>query len=199
MKIITEEERNAETEAVLRGGAKGLVIGTLCSLGLFAAAKFRYKKILNLSTSGKCAIFITPPIFFVTVEAEKANTLFDQSMYSHEEQTRLKIENDQKWTNMTRNERVKITLNENKYKIITGLWALSLWGSWKWADRDKLLSKAQKFYNARMYAQFITIALLLGSIGLSMRDEQKNKKRTSRDDYFNRVIKVTKSESEGTA
>lgn len=51
-----------------------------------------------------------------------------------------------------------------------------MWGSWVYVNRDPLLTKTQKFVTARMYAQFLTVGLLLASIGLSMYEENLNKK-----------------------
>ncbi|QPG72744.1 hypothetical protein FOA43_000045 [Brettanomyces nanus] len=194
MKVINKEERAAHDAAVKWGGAKGLVIGTAVSCGLYVAARFRYKKILALTASAKTAIFVTPPAFLISLYGELASNGFDRNMYSSESSQRAIIEEHKKWDAMSTKNKITITLNDNKYKIITGLWALSLWGSWEYASRDKLLSRAQKFYDARMYAQFITILLLLGSIGLSVQDENKakGKKLTNQDRYLNEMMSSEK-------
>lgn len=193
MKVITEEEKNAENKAVLLGSVKGLAIGAMCSLGIYAAAKARFRPLLRMSASAKSATFVTPPLFFALVDAEKENNKFDKEMYSHDEEEREKKVQRNVWNSMSTKEQIRSTLSSEKYKIITGVWALSLWGSWKLANRDQLLSKAQRFYNARMYAQFVTILLLLGSIGLSMKDEQKHRNTIRRDDYFSRILSAAKS------
>ena len=193
MKVITEEEKNAENKAVLLGSVRGLAIGAMCSLGIYAAAKARFRPLLRMSASAKSATFVTPPLFFALVDAEKGNNKFDKEMYSHDEEEREKNVQRNVWNSMSTKEQIRSTLSNGKYKIITGIWALSLWGSWKLANRDQLLSKAQRFYNARMYAQFVTLLLLLGSIGLSMKDEQKHRNTIGKDDYFSRILSAAKS------
>ncbi len=192
MKVITEDEKKAEKKAVLLGSIRGLAIGALCSLGIYAAAKSRFRPLLRMSTSAKSATFVTPPLFFALVDAEKGSNQFDKEMYSHDEEEREQKAQKAIWNSMSTKEQIRSTLSNGKYKIITGIWALSLCGSWKLANRDQLLSKAQRFYNARMYAQFVTILLLLGSIGLSMNDEQKRRNTIDRNDYFTRILNAAK-------
>lgn len=186
MKVVTKEERAAHESAIYWGGLKGGLIGSAMSLGLYGLCKYRYPKVLKLGTSAKTAIFITPPAFMASLFGELGSNNFDHDMYSSDYSQKETIEAHRRWAAMSTKDKVVSTLNENKYKVITGLWALSLWGSWAYVDRDKLLTKSQKFYEARMYAQFVTIILLLGSIGLSMSDENNEKagRKLSQDDQM---------------
>ncbi|VEU21389.1 DEKNAAC102311 [Brettanomyces naardenensis] len=195
MKVVNREERAAHDSAVLLGGVKGLAIGAVASLGIYALARFRYPAISRLGASAKTAIYVTPPAFMASLTAELGSNNFDHSMYSSEASQKKLLEEHKKWAALSTKEKTIFTLNENKYKIITGLWALSLWGSWAWVSRDKLLTKAQKFYDARMYAQFITIILLLGSIGLSIQEEKSGlakKKLKPDDEYLSEMMQSSK-------
>ncbi len=194
MRITTKEERKAHDNYVLLGGLKGIAAGFAISAGIFAYARFKYpKKLTTWTYSMKTAVAITPPAFGATVAGELASQRFSERSDAPNSSMNEALKEEQKeWSSMTQSQKIVSSINNNKYKIITGLWALSLWGSWKYASRDKLMSKAQKFYDARMYAQFVTIVLLLGSIGLSMMDENKSKSKNienqADDDYMRRIM-----------
>lgn len=56
----------------------------------------------------------------------------------------------------------------NKYKIIVGAWAASLGGSFYLINRDKLMTMSQKIVQARMYAQGLTVIILLATMAVSV-------------------------------
>lgn len=191
MKIITPEERKAHDHAVLMSGLKGAAIGTAVSLAasLFAVKKYP-QKVNTMTYSIRTALFVTPPTLGAAIGGDHGSQNFDKDNYlikTKEYQVEQEEEKD-KWKGMSQKDIALTVIDENKYKIITGLWALSMWGSWEYVNRDKLLTNSQKFYEARMYAQFITIILLLGSIGLSMTDENKSKKMEVDDDEFMKTM-----------
>lgn len=172
MKLITSEEKNAHWNVIMTGGIKGLMLGTAMSVGIFALAPSKYPRLLKMPWSIKTAIFVTPPAFTASVNAELCSSEFDYDMYSSESSQKRILEEHRRWSSLTTTEQAVETLNNNKYPIITGLWAASMWGSWLYVNRDPLLTKTQKFVQARMYAQFLTVGLLLGSMALSMYEEK---------------------------
>ncbi|OLL24836.1 Respiratory supercomplex factor 2 [Neolecta irregularis DAH-3] len=62
----------------------------------------------------------------------------------------------------------------HRYHIILGSWALGMGGSFALVARNKYLTTGQKLVQARMYAQAITLAVLLGTAGLSQVGEDGN-------------------------
>ncbi|QPG72784.1 hypothetical protein FOA43_000086 [Brettanomyces nanus] len=195
MKVISDEELKEHNKWVLQAGLKGAGLGVIISLGIFGLARYKFPtRVANMTWSVRTGAFVIPPAFCITVNAANASESFGSLKYNDDvalSEARAK-ENDD-WSAMTGRQKTIQVLNSNKYKIITGLWALSMWGSWKYVSRDKLLSKSQKFYDARMYAQFITIVLLLGSIGLSMMDDKdaKNSRKfddLADDDYMRQIM-----------
>ncbi|KAG7807806.1 hypothetical protein KL921_004101 [Ogataea angusta] len=150
--------------------------------------------LLKMPWSIKTATAIIPPAFTTAVNAELASTRFDSEMYSSEFQQRKVLEEHRRWAKLSPTEKVVESLSNNKYKIITGLWAASMVGSWMYVNRDPLLTRTQKFVQARMYAQFITVALLLGSIGLSVYEENHhlNHKERGEDAYLREVLEANR-------
>lgn len=175
MKLISEEEKRAHNRMVQIGGMKGFLFGTLVSVGIFGFAPRFYPKIFNLPWSIRTAVFVVPPAFAATVNAELESQAFDYQMYSSESSQRRLLEEHQRWESLTKSEKTIEVLDGNKYKIVSGLWVVSMFGSWHFVNKDHLLTKTQKLVQARMYAQFITVGLLLGTLALSMMEEKVEK------------------------
>ncbi|ANZ73391.1 BA75_00825T0 [Komagataella pastoris] len=186
MKLVTEEEINAHNTAVFWGGVKGAIIGTSVSLAIYGIAPRKFPRLFKLPWSIRTAVAIIPPTLATAVFAEKSSTAFDEQMYSSEYTQRVVLQEHKRWNSMSLGQKVVDSLSEHKYKIITGLWALSMYGSWVFVDRDPILTKTQKFVQARMYAQFLTVGLLLGSIGLSFYEEQNAVDHSSLAEKSNR-------------
>ena len=201
MKLVTKEEIEAQQNATLAGGAKGFLAGSLMSLGIYAAAPRYYPRLLKLPYSIKTAVAVIPIAVVTTVVAELASNNFDNQMYASDYTQKKTLEEHRRWSQLSTADKTIEVLNGNKYKIIVGLWAGSMWGSWAYVNRDKLLTKTQKFVIARMYAQFLTVGLLLGSIGLSMWEENRAKKNhtekvvISDDDAFLKEV-IAEGEAE---
>lgn len=176
MKLLTEDEVDAHWYATGAGAIKGLAAGTLFSVGLFKLGGRRYPKFFNnLTWSIRTAIFISPPTIATTIWAEEASNAFDREMYSNEfdeNARKQKLEEYSKWAELPLSQKISGGLINHKYKIILTGWAASMYGSWVIVDRDPIMSKAQKIVQARMYAQFLTVGLLLGSVALSLYDEK---------------------------
>ncbi|EDO18785.1 hypothetical protein Kpol_1028p60 [Vanderwaltozyma polyspora DSM 70294] len=170
MKLLTAEEIEANRYHTLMGGLQGLGAGLLIS-----AVGFKYgpKKFPKFKPSAwpwsmKTALFITPPTLLSAICAEEASNKFDEITYGSGKESKEYLEDQVRWQKLSFKEKCLEGFSNNRYKIITGAWALSMWGSWELVNRDKIMSSAQKAVQARMYAQFITVALLLGSMMLSM-------------------------------
>lgn len=179
MKLISEEEKKAHSNVIMVGGIKGLLLGTALTGGLYAFAPKHYPGIFKLPWSIRTAIFVVPPAFIAILNAELCSNDFDYEMYSSEASQKRILAEHKRWEALSTSEKAFEVISTKKYSIITGLWAASMWGSWVYVNRDPLLTKTQKFVTARMYAQFLTVGLLLGSIGLSMYEEnlEKGKKK----------------------
>ncbi|SMN21576.1 similar to Saccharomyces cerevisiae YNR018W AIM38 Putative protein of unknown function [Maudiozyma saulgeensis] len=176
MKILTSEEINAHSAYTLKGGALGAVVGLAGSAALFRFLPKRFPsfKPSQMTWSVKTALFITPPTLFTAICAEEASNRFDALKYSGNYQSEEAAEKQAAWDKLTRTEKTIESLNNNKYKIITGIWAASLYTAWEIINRDKIMNATQKAVQARMYAQFITVILLLGSVALSSYEKKLN-------------------------
>lgn len=204
MKILTSEEIEAHRYHTLAGGLKGAIAGLVISGAIFKLGPMRYPKFnpKAMTWSIKTALFITPPTLLTAICAENASTNFDELMYGSGSESSQALEEHKRWKNLSLKHKIVESLSDNKYKIITGLWAASLYGSWVFVNRDKIMTKTQKAVQARMYAQFITVALLLGSMGLSMYEQNMNpgKQKQTEQRRWDRLLeeaeKAEKAEQE---
>lgn len=184
MKILTKEEKKAHETATLHGAFKGAIVGSVLAVGLYTFASKKIPRFATVPWSVKTATCVIPLAATTHTMADNASTSFEYEMYCSEKSQENLMKEYQRWQALPLQDKAIEALSNNKYKVIVGSWGLSLWGSWLYASRDKLLSRAQKFYNARMYAQFFTVGLLLASIGLSMYEEEQGKKHDNHSDLY---------------
>ena len=74
-------------------------------------------------------------------------------------------------------QRAKEWGRENRYSIVTASWVASMGIALGLVGRDPYLSRAQKLVQARVYAQGLTIAILLATALLEVGDASKGKGR----------------------
>lgn len=198
MKILTAEEIEAHRYHTLAGGLKGAVAGLIISGAIFKFVPMKYPKFnpKNMTYSIKTALFIAAPTFLTAICAEEASTKFDELMYGSGSESSNAIEEHKRWKTLSVSEKLVEGLSNNRYKIITGAWAAALYGSWAFVNKDPIMTRTQKAVQARMYAQFITVALLLASMGLSMYEQKlhPNKQKQNEDRRWEKLLKEAEKE-----
>lgn len=176
MKIIDKHEIDAHKAYVLAEGAKGLFYGSVLSLGLFAYLKTRHPaRFARFNTSLKTAILVMPTISVTAFLADQGSVEFDRQMYQAGHTNKQMLDEYKQWQDLPLSEKIVTGLATNKYKIVLSAWLASMYGLWVFVNRDKVMPAAQKLVQARMYAQAITIVLLLSTLGLAMKEAEINK------------------------
>ena len=66
---------------------------------------------------------------------------------------------------------------ENRYSIVAGSWVASMAVSLGIVGRNQFLSTAQKLVQARVYAQTLTIAVLIASAAFEIGDQNRGEGR----------------------
>lgn len=178
MKILSDEEKNEHWNVVLQEGAKGTLVGLGLSFGLVSLIrKRRPAAYSHFSPSMKAALWAMPTVSAAAFFADQGSVKYDEQKYRSDYFLKLEQEEETKFGQLSTGEKIATKLNQNKYKIIIGAWAGSLYGSWRLVDRDPYMSTAQKVVQARVYAQGITVVLLLSTIILSMYEADLKKKQ----------------------
>ncbi|ABN68571.2 predicted protein [Scheffersomyces stipitis CBS 6054] len=177
MKIVSEEEKLAHRKVVLTEGLKGCLVGVGMAYGIVRAVKYRYPvRFSQMNTSIKTAMWAMPTILMGAFFADDGSVKFDEDIYRSDYLKKQEMEKLANYNKLSSTDKALHNLNENKYKIIVGAWATSLYGSWTLVNRDRYMTKAQKIVQARVYAQAFTVVLLLGTILLSMHENEMLKK-----------------------
>lgn len=200
MKLLDDEERNAHWNAVLYEGAKGLVIGAGVSALLVAGVKRRYPvAYASYNPSVRAAMWAMPTISVSAFFADNGSLKFDEAQYRLEYYKKLDDEKLRRWQSLSTGDKAFTLVNDNKYGIIIGAWGASLWGSWAIVNRDKYMTVAQKAVQARVYAQAITVVLLLGTLLLSMHERTLAEKEPAPVPEWKRYLEEQEMEKKGVA
>ncbi|CAO1629797.1 unnamed protein product [Sympodiomycopsis kandeliae] len=161
--------RQAQYDAALKGGMKG------GALGLGAGLPTAY--LLNRSWAPFRNLTLPLKAFFVTavtlssgvIAADKAGIAFERGGYSDQgarlERKTLSRE-EQQWQDLSIADKALTWTKENKFSVVAGSWVASLGGSFAYIQYQPL-SFAQKLVQARVYAQGLTLASLLGMAAIT--------------------------------
>lgn len=178
MKILTQEEIEDHKNHVLKENLKGLAVGA--GVGGLMIAGIRKKwpaQWKSLNTSFKAAIFAMPCITIAAFYADDGSLEYDKEKYQGDYLKRMAEAKQETYSKLSKSEQLIHKVNEHKYPLIIGAWAASLFGCWKLVDRDRYMLKSQKIVQARVYAQAISVVLLLCTLLLSYRDNEIKKKQ----------------------
>ncbi|CAG8768878.1 30314_t:CDS:2, partial [Gigaspora margarita] len=145
MKILTKEEEEEHYRATVKGGIKGAIIGLGVSLGVSLVAQ-RYSRFYqHLTLPIKAFLVSSGATAACITSAERAGLNYERRRYGFYQP--VKEPHQQLPTTRV----VKDFISENRYSIVCGSWAL---------------------IQARMYAQALTIVMVLATAGLSMSSNQ---------------------------
>lgn len=178
MKILTKEEEDAHYNATVKGGSIGGAIGLGVGLvGVYAASK-RFHTINSLTLPMKAFLVTSSTTFASIVSADKASRKFEfdrdpQRQYRDSATSDLEAARSQE-TTFTK---VKEWAKENRYPIVTASWVASMGIAFGLVSRNKYLTGAQKLVQARVYAQGLTLAVLVATAAFETSDAAKGKGR----------------------
>lgn len=170
MKILSQQEEAEHYSRVLEGGFKGGLTGlTFGSLGLFLARRFS-PGIRSLTIPFQAFLVTGVSTFSLIIGADRYSRNYEQTLYTkYDEQV---VTSSQ--TALSPTQRAMKTFNQYRWHFIGGSWVTGMVGSMLVVNRNKYLSTSQKLVQARMYAQGITLAIILLSAGIAAQDATDN-------------------------
>ncbi|CAG8581501.1 21956_t:CDS:2, partial [Racocetra persica] len=152
--------------ATVNGALKGAVLGLGVSLGVSLVAQ-RYSHFYQKLTLPLKAFLVSSGTSAVCIiGAERAGLNYERKRYGHYQPAKKLHQTD------STVQVAKEFISENRYSIVCGSWALCMAGSLTYTYRNKYLSFAQKVVHARMYAQALTILMVLATAGLSISSKE---------------------------
>ena len=178
MKVISKEEERAHYKTVLHGGLVGGTLGLgLGMLGVVVAQR-RYPAFRQLTLPFRSFLVTSAGTFGAIVNAESYSNAFHKAnnpMNFYKDEAQLAREAAER--NFTSMERAQAWGRQNRYKIVFTSWLASM-GLALWiVGRDRYLSPPQKVVHARMYAQGLTLAVLIATAALETADAKSGSGR----------------------
>jgi len=178
MKVLTKEEEAAHYNATLKGGFNGLVLGLATGgLGVYAASR-RFQLIRNLTLPMKTFLVTSSSTFAGIIAADRASRSHE---WNRDPQRKYKGESalaeESLKANETSLQKAKEWGRENRYPIVTASWVASLGIALGIVGRNPYLTRAQKLVQARVYAQGLTLAILIATAALEVGDANKGRGR----------------------
>jgi len=116
--------------------------------------------------------------FAAIISADRASRNYEWARDpARQYRDRASIQAEDARANETTLQRLKDWGRENRYPIVTASWVASMGLSFALVARNRYLTTAQKLVQARVYAQGLTLAVLVATAALEVGDANKGKGR----------------------
>jgi hypothetical protein len=171
MKLLTKEEEDAHYNACLESGFYGGAFGIgLASIGVYAASQ-RWPAFNRLTLPLKAFIVTSTGSTVAIIRAEDASHAFGKTRTADRQyvDTTAKVLQRAK-ESRSKTEKAFDWAKENRYPIVTASWVASMGIALALVRRNPFLSKAQKLVQARVYAQGLTLAVLIATAAFETHD-----------------------------
>lgn len=207
MKVLTKEQEDRHYHEVLKGGGIGGLVGLGLGLGGIAIATRRYGTIRNLTLPFKAFLVSSSATFGLIINADRASAKYKEAtnpMYGYRDDASIALEKARE--NLSTYDRAMAWGRDNRYNIVFGSWLASMGAAFAIVNRSKYMTGAQKLVQARVYAQGLTVAVLVATAIFEMNDAKKGSGRWQtvmvadpNDPEHKRMIekKIHKEEYEG--
>lgn len=173
MKVLTKEEEVSHYREVIKGGIIGGTIGLGIGLGGSYVLSRRWHLFQSLTLPLKAFFITSSGTFLAIINADRRSRAFERERYSanlFQDTTARKLAEEH--ANMTTWDKAKSFGREYRYPIVTASWAASMAGSLAMVSRNKYLTTAQKLVQARMYAQGLTLLILVATAAFEVSESR---------------------------
>ncbi|CCL99405.1 uncharacterized protein FIBRA_01423 [Fibroporia radiculosa] len=170
MKVVTQEEMDAHMRATIVGGAKGFTGGLAVALPISYALNRRWGYYRQLPPSLKAfgVIMVAVPSFVIS--AERAGLRFEKEHWTDlgKEELDAKVAREQaRWESLSLSQKARDVAARHEYGFIGGAWAATMLGAFGYIMRNPYQTFPQKVVQARMWAQGLTIGILIAAGALT--------------------------------
>jgi len=178
MKILTKEEEEAHYRATLKGGILGGTVGLTLGAAAVYGAHVRFHTFRGLTLPMKAFLVTSSSTFAAIISADRASRKYE---WDRDPQRQYRDKTSQDISAAKENEniwqRLKDWGRENRYPIVTASWVASMGIALGLVGRNPYLSRAQKLVQARVYAQGLTLAVLIATAAFEVGDKNQGKGR----------------------
>jgi len=178
----SDTSARATLQGGILGGLSGLAVGTLGVLG----ATRRYPAFNQLTLPLKAFLITSAGTFAGIISADHASRSYESGRnpanqaYASREEERRKAE----VSGMTWTQRAMAWGKEERYKIVGASWLASMVAAFAIVGRNPYLTGQQKLVQARVYAQGLTLAVLIASAAFEVQDSRDEKGRYETKEYI---------------
>lgn len=179
MKVISKEEEQEHYGVVIRGGLIGGSVGLALGLAGVMGASKRYPAFRQLTLPFRSFLVTSSGTFGAIVLAERYSVNYQRShdqMNNYLEATHRALEEARR-AEKTEWQRMMDWGRENRYSIVFASWLASMGIALAMVGRNKYLSTSQKLVQARVYAQGLTLAVLIATAAFETADAKAGKGR----------------------
>ncbi|KAK9319544.1 hypothetical protein V1517DRAFT_332121 [Lipomyces orientalis] len=157
---LTAEQRAAyEDRMKYIGFFKGATLGASVGLGFNYLAKMRFPVVYK-SVTFRVAAFMIP---FIGLSRVGADRELSHAIYRERGVYQRAQEEEAQFSKLSAGDKIKDFAFKNRLSLIFGAWIASLGASGYMVSRDKLMTRSQKIVQARMYAQGLTLLLVIAT------------------------------------
>lgn len=178
MKILTKEEEQAHYNATLKGGITGGTVGLILGGAVVYGANARFHGFRQLTLPMKSFLVTSSATFAAIISADRASRNFENARDpSRQYRDRASADLETVRAQESTFQKLKDWGRENRYPIVTASWVASMGIALGLVSRNPYLTGAQKLVQARVYAQGLTLAVLVATAAFEVGDASKGKGR----------------------
>ncbi|KAK5663502.1 hypothetical protein OQA88_3932 [Cercophora sp. LCS_1] len=178
MKVISKEEEDAHYKVVIKGGLVGGSIGLALGLAGVVGASRRYPAFRQLTVPFRSFLVSSTGTFGAIVTAERYSVNFQRA---RDPMNRYLDESQRAADEIRKAESAPKKFmdwgRENRYSIVFTSWIAAMGLAMAMVGRNKYLSTSQKLVQARVYAQGLTLAVLIATAAFETADAKSGKGR----------------------
>ncbi|KXN89459.1 Respiratory supercomplex factor 2, mitochondrial [Leucoagaricus sp. SymC.cos] len=188
---LTDQQLAEHAAASRRGALEGaLVSGSVALAGSYYMHRTwpAYRR-LPLSLKALGIVIVVAPC--LSIQAERRGLEYDRSQWEGETLRVLderRLQDEQKWQSMPLKEKFADWVTRHQYTVIMGGWATSLGIAGAIISRQKYQTYAQKIVQARMWAQGLTIGLLIVAGALTQAQRKEFAKEQQHDHSWQDIL-----------
>jgi len=178
MKILTKEEEQAHYNETLKGGIGGGIAGVAVGLAAVYGATRRYPAFRSLTLPLKAFLVTSSGTFSAIVAADKYSRAYEASRHP-EDSYKDEAERQRQEIQASKStlQQLKDWGRENRYPIVGASWVASMGIALALVGRNPYLSTQQKIVQARVYAQGLTLAVLVATAAFEIGDKNQGQGR----------------------
>ncbi|OJA16436.1 hypothetical protein AZE42_03806 [Rhizopogon vesiculosus] len=191
MKIVSQEEIDGHANATIRGAAEGVFFSAAVAIpaSLILNRRWAYYRSLPLSLKVLGTVLVVAPC--LSIQAERRGLEFDRAHWTgagRMELDREVAEEEARWKSLSTKDKIADWGSRHQYSIILGSWVLSMAVAGGIVARDRHQTIPQKVVQVRMWAQGLTIGVLIAAGVLTHSQRQATLQNRSVDHSWRALL-----------